>query len=142
MKPLWFKKMRIQDKAKILAEANRQSNLILDEIRNAKKPDYEFVKERLRRYCGMKLLLPEQDISDNITLMAQMAVARAMHIEVTDLPGVDRPGQCGGASAVLSKRIQLLLAIQKGLNVRIEPKETPHIHTVDDLAKRLVPLLK
>lgn len=132
----------IQDKVKILAEANRQSDLVLDEIRNEENPDFEFVKDRLRRYCGIKLMLPETDISDNITLMAQIAVARAMHIEVTELPGVDHPGQCGGASAVLSKRIQLLLAIQKGLHVTIEPKETPRIHTVDDLAERLIPLLK
>lgn len=131
----------IQDKAKILADANRRSALILDEIRETKMPDAEFLATKIKQYCGVKLRLEEKEISDNIILMLQTSVAKALHIDITQLPGVDHPGQCGSASAVLSKKIQMFLAVQKGLNIHIDPKKTPEIQTIQEMAQLVQPLL-
>lgn len=86
-------------------------------------------------------MLTENEISDNITKMVRFSVARAIKVDVSELEGLDMPGRCGSAPAVLSKRILLFLAIQKELNVELPVEKTPDIQTLKDLADVLIPLL-
>ena len=109
--------------------------MILEEIRRNPELTGDFLQDSLKRYCGLIFMLPEYEVNENITLMAQTCVARALHIPVSKLPGVDHPGQCGGSTAVLSKRIQLFLGVQKGLGIYIDPKVTPNINMIRDLAQ-------
>ena len=131
----------ISGRAEHLEAINKRSELILEEIKSADHLKRDYLEEKLKKYICIKLMLPEEDISDNITLMAQMSVARALNIDITKVPGVDNPGQCGGSTAVLSKRIQLFLAVQRGLGVTIDPKGTPSITMVADLADIILPQL-
>ena len=133
--------MTIQDKAEQLAKVNRQANAILAGIRKQTNIDAKFIEEQLKKFIRIKLMLTENEVSDNITLMVQISIAKSLNVKVTELPGIDKPGQCGNASAVLAKRIQLFLAVQKGLNVSIPAKKTPVIKTVHDLTSVLMPLM-
>lgn len=133
--------MTLQNKARELTEINNRANAVLDGIRRQPDPDATFMETQLKKYIGLKLMLDENEISDNITLMVQTSVAKSLHITINELPGVDKPGQCGNASAVLGKRIQLFLAIQKGLDVSVPARKTPSIKTVHDLASILMSLM-
>lgn len=125
----------INQKINKISEAGRQAKLVLAEIKDKREPDIGFMERKFREFMKIKLMLDEEEVSDNITLMAQISVAKALNIPVTMLPGVDVPGQCGGVTAVLSKRIQLFLDVQKSLDIQIEPKLTPGIQTIHDLAE-------
>lgn len=124
----------IKEIAQQLKDANRFSEAILTEIRQQPSPDLEYLVRRLTDYCVIKLRLPEEERSDNLILMLQLSVSHALNTPVEKLPSVDQPGICGGSTAVMSQRIQLLLSVQKGLGFHMDPKLAPHIKTVRDLA--------
>ena len=124
----------IRKKVQQIAEASRHSEAILAEICKHPSPDSEYLVRRLMDYCGAKLRLPEEEVSDNLILMIQRSVSRDLNTPIEKLPGVDQPGICGGSTAVMSERIQLLLSVQRGLGFHMDPKLAPHIKTDRDLA--------
>ena len=130
------------DAARRLAEANRLANQALAEIQAVPNPDRSFLEDRLREYVARKMALEEGEISDSVTEMIQISVARSMHVDISRLKKVDHASKCNGTTAVISKRVLLFLAIQKGLGVTLPPEKTPDIHTVQDLADILLPLLR
>ena len=128
--------------AEQLMEATRLARPELEIILAHPDADRAFVEEHLKKYCVIRLMMEEEDISDNITKMVRTDVARSMGVEVSKLEAQDMPGACGSAPAVLSKRILLFLAVQRELGIKLPPDDTPKIQTVQDLADMVIPLLR
>ena len=126
----------------MLSEVTNLACQELDCIRGMAVFERDSLEEHLRRYCSIRLMLEEHEISDNITEMVRFYVSRITNIDIAELKKQDMPGMCGSAPAVLAERIHLFLAIQKGLSVKILPDLTPDIQTIQDLTDILIPLLK
>lgn len=124
-----------------LTKANEQAELILQDIRNHPDSDRVYIEENLTKYIARKLLLAEDEISDNIIEMVRINVSKASNLTIEELKEMDRPGVCGSAPAVLSKRVLLYLAIQKGLGITLPPKAVPEIRTVQDLTDQILLLI-
>lgn len=133
--------MNMHEIANRLAKANEQAEEILQGIRMRPDADRIWIEQGLQDYIARKLLLSEDEISDNIIEMVRINVAKASHMTVEELKEQDRPGVCGSAPAVLSKRVLLYLAIQKGLDITLPARETPSIRTIQDLTDMILPLL-
>ena len=73
--------------------------------------------------------------------MVRINVAKASHMTVEQLKEMDRPGRCGSAPAVLSKRVLLYIDIQKQLGITLPAMELPEIRTVQELTAMILPLI-
>lgn len=134
--------MNIQKMAEELVKANEQAEAALKEIRVYADADRTGVEACLRRYIAAKLLLSEDEISDNIIQMVRINVAKASNMTVEELKEMDRPGACGSAPAVLSKRVLMYIALQKALEITLPPEKLPGIVTVQELADLILSLLR
>lgn len=133
--------MDMQTMAAHLVHANEQAEDILKEIRMHSDADRTVIADCLKRYIAAKLLLSGDEVSDHIIQMVRINVAKASNISVEALKEMDRPGRCGSAPAVLSKRVLLYLALQRELGITLPPDKMPDIHTVQDLADLILPLI-
>lgn len=134
--------MNMREMAGRLARANEQAEAALKEIRIYADVDRTGVEECLRRYIAAKLLLSEDEISDNIIQMVRINVAKASNMTVEELKEMDRPGACGSAPAVLSKRVLMYIALQKALEITFPPTKLSGVVTVQELADLILSLLR
>lgn len=128
-----------QELARKMAAINEKALEILKDLRGWKAMDRPEMEEIIRRYAACKLQLNEEDICDNLTIMARISVARVMNISVEELKAMDVPGMCGSASGVLAKRVAMFMDVQKVLDIKIPPEKTPYIQTIQDLLDIVIP---
>ncbi len=134
--------MEMQEMASRLAQANQQAEEILDAIHRDPYPDRAVIEACLKQYITKKLLLSEEEASDNIVEMVRINVAKASHMTVEEVKQQDRPGACGSAPAVLSKRVLLYLAIQKALAITLPAAKMPNVKTIQELTDLILPLIR
>ena len=124
-----------------LKHNNEMAESHLDEIRSFPELPAAVVAEKLKQYIAAKLLLSEEEVSDNIIEMVRCNVAKASHMTSEQRKERDRPGRCGSAPAVLSKRVMVYLDIQKNLGITLPVKDLPEVRTVQELTDMILPLL-
>ena len=134
--------MALKDISNRLRNAGQKADAVIEAWRNSPSKNEEALSRVVRAYIGRKLELPEEKISDNITIMVRENISAATGIPVEKLKEMDRPGACGSTPAVLAKRILLFIDIQDKLGVKMPPADAGSIQTVQDLAKELWPLIK
>lgn len=138
--------MDMQEMANRMTRANLRADetigLIRRHVIEGPEANRTLIAAYLKDYIAAKLLLSGDEISDNIVQMVRINVAKASHLSVEALKEMDRPGRCGSAPAVLSKRVLLLLSLQKALDITLPPREAPEVHTVDELADMIIPLMQ
>ena len=74
---------------------------------------------------------------EGIIPLAQKSVEKLTGIPRETLAAADRPSGCTAATAVLDKKVLLILSLCKGLSVTIPVAEAPAIQTVRQLAEAL-----
>lgn len=134
--------MAIKDIAVRLREAANAADSVMEDFLREPSPGQAGLENAIREYIARKLELDEEEISDNITIMVRSNISKTSGIPLEKLKEMDRPGACGSAPAVLSKRVLLFLDVQKKLGVAMDPKQAQDIHTVQELAEVLYPLWK
>lgn len=133
--------MAVRGIAGHLNEAAKAADTYIEAYQGQSFATAEELTQVIRQYIVIKLQLPQEEVSDNITKMVRCSISKATGIPVEQLKEMDRPGACGSAPAVLAKRILLFLDIQTKLGVRMPPDHAGNIQTVQDLAEELLPLL-
>lgn len=133
--------LNVREIAGRLKQKQETAESLLEEVRSAPERSAEEIAGKLRQYIAAKLLLSETEISDNIIEMVRINVAKASHMTVEQLKEMDRPGRCGSAPAVLSKRVLLYIDIQKQLGITLPAMELPEIRTVQELTVMILPLI-
>ena len=133
--------LNVREIAGRLKQKQETAEALLEEVRSAPERSAEEIAGKLRQYIAAKLLLSETEISDNIIEMVRINVAKASHMTVEQLKEMDRPGRCGSAPAVLSKRVLLYIDIQKQLGITLPAMELPEIRTVQELTAMILPLI-
>ena len=133
--------LNVREIAGRLKQKQEAAESLLEEVRSAPERSAEEIAGKLRQNIAAKLLLSETEISDNIIEMVRINVAKASHMTVEQLKEMDRPGRCGSAPAVLSKRVLLYIDIQKQLGITLPAMELPEIRTVQELTVMILPLI-
>ena len=134
--------LNVRDMAGRLKQKKETAESLLEEIRSALEKSPEEIAGKLKQYIAAKLLLSEAEVSDNIIEMVRINVAKASHMTVEQLKEMDRPGRCGSAPAVLSKRVLLYIDIQKQLGITLPAMEMPEVRTVQELTDMILPLIR
>ena len=132
--------LNVREIAGRLKHNNEMAESHLDEIRSFPELPAAVVAEKLKQYIAAKLLLEEDEVSDNIIEMVRSNVAKASHMTIEQLKEMDRPGRCGSAPAVLSKRVMVYLDIQKNLGITLPAKDLPEVRTVQELTDMILQL--
>lgn len=134
--------LNVREMAGRLKQKKETAESLLEEIRSALEKSLEEIAGKLKQYIAAKLLLSEAEVSDNIIEMVRINVAKASHMTVEQLKEMDRPGRCGSAPAVLSKRVLLYIDIQKQLGITLPAMEMPEVRTVQELTDMILPLIR
>ncbi|MCI8349750.1 MAG: hypothetical protein HFJ86_01130 [Oscillospiraceae bacterium] len=87
----------------------------------------------IRAYVLARFLLEDQGEED-ILRLAQQSVSKLTGIPPEQLAKADRPSGCTAATAVLDKKVLLVMSLCKALEVAIRPEELPELKTVPQLA--------
>ena len=132
--------LNVREIAGRLKHNNEMAESHLDEIRSFPELPAAVVAEKLKHYIPAKLLLEEEEVSDTIIEMVRSNVAKASHLKTEQLKEMDRPGRCGSAPAVLSKRVMVYLDIQKNLGITLPAKDLPEVRTVQELTDMILQL--
>lgn len=88
----------------------------------------------IKKYVYAKFLLEEDTETDGTLFdLARASISAMMKIPKEDVDKKDLPSCCG-ATAVLDKKVLLLIQLEKDLNIAISAEESASIITLKDLA--------
>lgn len=90
----------------------------------------------IRAYVLARFLL-EDEGEEDILLLARQSVSKLTGIPPEQLAKADRPSGCTAATAVLDKKVLLIMSLCRALDVTLRPEELPEVKTVSRLADLL-----
>lgn len=97
----------------------------------------------LRNYLKSRFLLEEEDCrSENLQELAAISLAKTLAVSPAELKGLDLSQTCTGSSSVFSKKVLLLMALERELNISIPEQESVRIKTITDLTTALLTKLR
>ena len=117
--------------------ATQRAQQELDWLRCHKEASLEAWQEHVRAYVLERFLLDREEEEEGIIPLAQKSVEKLTGIPRETLAAADRPSGCTAATAVLDKKVLLILSLCKGLPVTIPVAEAPAIQTVRQLSEAL-----
>ena len=125
----------------IISRSNEEARACREESERA-AGDQPAVKALLKRYIGCKYLLDESEMaSEDIASLSKASVDKllATHRKETlqDVSSV-----CAGSSSASTKKVLLIMSIQKGLGIRFDAKISGSIKTIDDLTREVCSRLR
>lgn len=124
-----------------LRDADAHAAAVAEELLALEAPEPGQVAALLCAYIGFKYLLPGQvspgDSLEEVGRRSLEVVRRGGNT----VAGMDVLPHCGSASSATHKKILLLLALQRELGVKIQPRQGADCETVDQLAALLARLL-
>lgn len=118
-----------------LLQSKRDAQRYAEEINRCRREKAEFPMDSLKGYIRSKFILNEEDMQvEKISELAKLSVARQHHIELKDIKykdGLD----CAGATSSMTKKILLIMAIEKDMEVFFTEEQSGEIETVSDIAQ-------
>ncbi len=130
--------MDVEARKKIVARllsASKQATAEEAEIlKNEPAPTLEFVYEHIRKYVLYKYLLSQECEEDSIRELARLSLARTMKIDKDVIRNLDQATPCDHATSESTKKVLLLYAVQKDLELKPNPEKIAKIETVSALA--------
>lgn len=121
----------------LLQEYSRRADVYLDTIRNClpEQRSHTFLYIQLQGYvCSKFMLDPGEYDSEFISELSAASISKVSKIPKGELAQKDLSMNCAGISSVETKKILLLIALQRALGIKIDPDLAPTIRTLDDLA--------
>lgn len=123
---------------KRLDEAARDADRLLIE-KGAATADEEELVDILREYVRLRYLLKPGDISqeDGFNYLGELSLARSLDVPIDQVRKTELDSKCEGTSSSMTKKILLIIALGKALNVSTDPESNAEITTIDELAREL-----
>ena len=129
--------MNIEDRkqivARLLAKAHEATDREADLIKAEKEPTREFLYEHLRNYVLSKYLLEPDCPETNIRKLASLSLARTVKIDPKIIHALDQATPCDHATSESAKKVLLLYAVQKDLNLAPNPEKIAQVESLDEL---------
>ena len=79
--------MAIRDIASRLSEATRAADVMIEEYYKHPSQNAVELAQVIRQYITLKLQLPQDEVSDNITVMVRYSISQATGISIEELKG-------------------------------------------------------
>lgn len=121
--------------AKLLSAAKEATQKEAEIIKNEKQPTYEFVFEHVRAYVLSKFLLPPDCGEENIKGLATLSLAKTMKLDKNVIHDLDTATPCDHATSESTKKVLLLYAVQKDMELNPDPEGISRVQTVTELAQ-------
>lgn len=125
----------------VLKNADLCAGAVAEELLALDPPEPERVTELVCAYIGFKYLLPGQVAPEETLEQVGRRSLEVVQRQGNTVAGMDVLPHCGSASSATHKKILLLLALQRELGVKIEPRQGADCETVGQLAQLLARLL-
>ena len=127
---------------KRLHSADQEAQDQAGALRSLKEPTAQQVYPYLRNYIRSKYLLTPADMDhDNLEELGRRSLARVAALG-GNVPGMDVSPHCGSASSATHKKVLLLLALRRDLEIDIPAAQGAHCETVMQLAQCISGRLK
>lgn len=121
------------------SKANEQ--LIL--IKSHTNQNYEFVHTCIKNYVNYKFMLDNDECPSEVILeLSEHSIAKAAKLSRDELALVEVSSGCTDVSTAVTKKVLMLLGIQKTLNIKFPTETTAYIDTISDLAQAILEQLK
>lgn len=128
---------RDRELEKRYVKAERLSKELVEEFKEKACPSFAETDELVRSYIRIRYLLePEDELVDSLNVLGQMNLSRALGVPVPNLRNVDMEAKCGGTSAVMTKKILLIIALNRDLGISIASDDAADITRVSELAAK------
>lgn len=121
----------------LLREYSRRAEAYLDTVRTClpEQRSHTFLYVQLLGYVCSKFMLELGECdSESLSELSAASISKVARIPRGGLAERDISMNCAGISSVETKKILLLIALQRSLGIQIDPDLVPIIRTVDDLA--------
>lgn len=121
----------------LLQEYSRRAETYLEAIRSCppEQRSHVFLRSQLQGYvCSKFMLEPGECDSEVLAELSAASIAKVVKLPKGQLAKQDLSMNCAGVSSVETKKILLLIALQRALGIQIDPDLAPEIRTMDDLA--------
>ena len=121
----------------LLREYSRRAEAYLDTVRTClpEQRSHTFLYVQLLGYVCSKFMLELGECdSESLSELSAASISKVARIPRGGLAERDISMNCAGISSVETKKILLLIALQRSLGIQIDPDLVPMIRTVDDLA--------
>lgn len=91
-----------------------------------------------REYVKTRYRIKDEDLSlDSFNALGQISIARSTGVELEDISIAEMSSRCEGTSASMTKKILLMIELNRELGLGISPEEAADITTLSLLAKRV-----
>ncbi len=120
-------------------QINRYEKLSEAEIEEMSKlsNDIDELYKHLKQYIRYRYVLADEDYwSDNIDELSKYSIKKLIDLQ-KDEPLQDISMTCTGASSASTRKVLLLMSIQKKLGFKFDYDEVPYIETVPQLAQAI-----
>ncbi|SDB26836.1 hypothetical protein [Eubacterium oxidoreducens] len=134
-------KQRRQLVINILNKAKEATSKEAEQIKANKNPTREFIEEHVRRYVLSKYLLAPDVKEDDIKALASLSLARTMKLDVKLIHELDTATPCDHATSESTKKVLLLYAVQKDLELPPNPEKLSNVTTVTELVDYIYEIL-
>ena len=103
-------------------------------IKTEKAPSREFVYTHLKRYILAKFMLEGTCAEDNLRELTILSLERTMKLDKSLIRDLDQAAPCDHATSESTKKVLLLYAIQRDLEIKPKPSDLTEAVTVYDLS--------
>lgn len=97
--------------------------------------DADSLRPIIKRYLCVRFMLnPEEADGEDIVKLAEQSVEQIANLQKNGLKVKEHSGTCASVSSAVTKKILLLISLQKALNIKFAKEETANITTVSQLS--------
>jgi hypothetical protein len=128
----------------ILAEAEQESKRYIQNIQDLEyiQDAYEKIYMQVKAYVLCRYLLDEEDYTtENIKELAEISIVYMLASKDKSLKLSQASLTCTGVTSTDTKKVLLVLSLQRALGIKIKPDESAQIETVPALAEKIQSLL-
>ncbi|BDE96931.1 hypothetical protein [Raoultibacter timonensis] len=118
--------------------AEKEAKKIAKSLNSEPHPTFDEFETAIRSYIRIRMLLePEDELPDSLNVLGQMNLSRALGVSIPELSSIDMEAKCGGTSAVMTKKILLIMALNRDLDIYLTPEEAAETTKLSMLVERL-----
>lgn len=118
-------------------KAEQEAKALIERFKEMPDPTFDQMETVVHAYVRTRYLLePEDELVDSLNVLGEMNLSRALGVPVPDLGKVDMEAKCGGTSAVMTKKILLIVALNRDLGITVPPDEAADITKVSELVEK------
>ena len=96
------------------------------------------IKELVRAYVKTRYFLKDEDLAlESFNALGYMSIARSTGMDISEATSGDLHARCDAASPSLTKKILLMISLNRELGLGISPEESADITTLSLLEERV-----